>query len=314
MTLLSGVETGHVVHFYDHEDNLARAAADFLGAGLAKEAPALVVATPSHAAAIAAVLEAGGIDVASARAAQLYLELDAQDLLSHFTIDGAIDPALFHATVPPVIDGLRGRAVQPVRAYGEMVDLLWRQGNVQAAHDLEILWNSIGAGRDFGLFCGYSSTVVEGAVSGGRREVADHHHAVVSEPEADQDGEASRRFEPTLFAAGAARRFVREILDSWDLAPLMPEAELVVSELATNAAVHAANRFTVALTRLGDGRVRLDVTDSAKSRPTVQRAEPTATHGRGLRIVSAIAEEWSVRGRPTGKTVSAILAARPRPN
>lgn len=310
MTLLAEVETGHVVHFYEHEQTLALAVADFLGAGLADGGPALVVATPPHRAAIAGVLQAAGIDIAAARAANQYVELDAEQLLSRFLVDGAIDARRFHNSVPAVVDGL-SRGPEPVRVYGEMVDLLWQRGNVQAAHDLEMLWNSIGAGRDFPLFCGYSSAVVDSAVVDGRPQVADHHHAVVERPAEYPGGECSRLFEPTLFAAAAARRFIRETLNSWGLALLVPEAELVTSELATNAAVHTRGRFTVALSRLGEGRVRVGVTDGSADRPTVRSGEPFATNGRGLRIVSAVAEDWAVEPRPFGKTVWAVIASRP---
>ena len=311
VTLLTGVETGHVVHFYDHEETLALAVADFLGAGLSAGGKALVVATPQHRTAFARVLEAAGVDVEAARDAGQYVELDAQELLAQFTVGGGIDQVQFHQTIPPVIDGLRD-GLSPLRVYGEMVDLLWRQGNVQAAHDLEMLWNSIGAGREFDLFCGYCSTVVDGALPDGRGEVAHHHDVVVVAPSAPGGpGEGSRRFEPTLFSAGAARRFVRESLLSWGLLDLLPEAELVVSELATNAVVHTGQRFTVAVRRLEGDRVRLEVSDASKKRPAIKGEVSEATSGRGLRIVSAVADEWAVLGGPGGKTVWAVLAARP---
>lgn len=310
MTLLAGVETGHVVHFYDHEETLALAVADFLGAGLVRGGPALVVATPAHQDAIACVLQAAGIDLEAARAEQRYIELDAEELLSRFTVNGDVDVAGFNATVPAVVSGLAGRG-EPVRVYGEMVDLLWRRGNVQAAHDLEMLWNSIGAGRDFALLCGYGSTVVDSVLSDGRAEVVGHHHAVVTNNSDPGPGDASRRFEPTLLSAAAARRFTRETLNAWGMAAVLPEAELVISELATNAAVHTAKRFAIGLTRLGDGRVRAAVADGSKSRPSMRDGAPSATHGRGLRIVSALAEDWGVDDEPFGKTVWVVLAPRP---
>jgi anti-sigma regulatory factor (Ser/Thr protein kinase) len=303
---------GHVVHFYDQEETLALAVADFLGAGLAEGAPALVIATPTHTVAIARVLDAAGIDIRAARAAKQYVELDAQDLLSRFTVGGSIDPDLFSQTVPPLVESLKARGAQPPRAYGEMVDLLWRQGNVQASHDLEMLWNSVGAGRDFGLFCGYSSAVVDGALPDGRARLAHYHDDVLAGPSIPP--EFSRRFEPTLFAAAAARRFVSDTLRKWGLGQVIPEAELVVSELATNAVVHTAKRFSVAFRRVGEERVRIEVTDSSKARPTIRGDIPFATSGRGLRIVSAVAEEWSVDRGPSGKTIWAVLAARPGHN
>ncbi len=311
MTLLAGVETGHVVHFYDHAETLALAVADFLGAGLAEGGTALVVATPEHRAAIAGVLGAAGIDVAAARAAGQYTELDAATVLGEFMVDGSPDPSLFESTVRPLLR-TADAGIQPMRVYGEMVDLLWEQGNIQAAHDLEGLWNSIGAGRDFALFCGYLSTLVDRTDS--RDLVADHHDEVLADHPHPVGDDTRHRFEPTLSAAAAARRFVEEVLRAWGQAGLLPEAELVVSELATNAVVHTGERFTVSISRAGDQRVLIAVSDESPVAPAMRESNLYATNGRGIRIVAAVAQEWGVDASSDGKTVWALLAPRPGHN
>lgn len=308
MTLLAGVETGHVVHFYDHSETLALAVADFLGAGLAEGGTALVVATPEHTAAVARILEAAGIDMAAARAAGQYVELDAATVLAEFMVEGSPDRALFESTVGPLLR-TADAGIQPMRVYGEMVDLLWQQGNVAAAHDLEGHWNAIGAGRDFALFCGYFSALVDQAAA--RGDVADHHDAVLADHPFAVLDDTRHRFEPTLTAAGAARRFVDDVLRGWGHVALLPEAELVVSELATNAVVHTGQRFTVSLNRTGENRVRIAVTDASPATPTMRGSDPYATNGRGIRIVAAVAQEWGVDESPDGKTVWAVLAPRP---
>lgn len=308
MTLVA-TEPRHVVHFYEGEDTLALAVADFLGAGLAGGGSALVVATPAHSRAFSRVLTAAGIDVDRARESQLYIELDAADLLSRFLVDGRPDPALFEQAVRPLL-GLAQSGLQPVRVYGEMVDLLWQAGDVEAAHDTETLWNSLGAGRDFTLFCGYASSCVGGGTPE-REAVANHHQAVLAAPPPATDGKLSRRFEPTLSAPAAARRFAFDVLRSWQCHRLIPEAELVVSELATNALVHTGARFTVDLTRLDADRLRIEVSDGSSMLPALQTAvPPDATNGRGIRIVSAIAHEWGVHLQDEGKVVWAELAVR----
>ena len=221
VTLLAGVETGHVVHFYDHAETLSLAVADFLGAGLAEGGTAIVVATPEHRAGFARVLDAAGIDIAAARAAGQYAELDAATLLAEFMVEGAPDLSLFESTISPLLR-TADAGIQPMRVYGEMVDLLWQQGNVRAAHDLEGLWNAIGAGRDFALFCGYFSTLVDRTDS--RDAVADHHDAVLADHPHQVGDDTRHRLEPTLSAAGAARRLVDDVLRACGQTSLLPEA------------------------------------------------------------------------------------------
>lgn len=311
MTLLAGVETGHVVHFYDHAETLALAVADYLGAGLAEGGAALVVATPEHRAQVARVLTAAGIDIQEARAGGRYVELDAASVLEQFMADGSPDPERFVDTIGPLVRTADAVA-HPLRVYGEMVDLLWQEGNVIAAEDLERLWNSIGAGRDFALFCGYLSAVVD--ASGSRDAVADHHDGVLTDHPPHVGDDTCHRFEPTLTAAAAARRFVDDVLRAWGLGALLPEAELVVSELATNAVVHTGKRFTVGLSRAGGDGVRVAVSDASPTAPTMRQSDPLATNGRGIRIVAAVAQEWGLEIAADGKTVWAVLVPRPGHN
>jgi len=87
-------------------------------------------------------------------------------------------------------------------------------------------------------------------------------------------------------------------------------ATLIVSELATNAVLHARSRFDVAVTT-DDGRIRIEVTDFGSGAPEVGELRPTAPGGRGLRIVGALADEWGWADQDGRKTVWCLLT-RPR--
>ena len=83
--------------------------------------------------------------------------LDAQDTLDKFMVDGKPDAAAFKEVVGAAIDRLcwfSGETV--VRAYGEMVDVLWRSGNCDGAIQLELLWNDLAKQYSFSLLCGYA--------------------------------------------------------------------------------------------------------------------------------------------------------------
>jgi hypothetical protein len=85
------------------------------------------------------------------------LVLDAREVLATFMEDGQPDAERFNHSVPAAIARVvRGLDKRTVRAYGEMVDLLWKDGLTTAAVRLEMLWNQLARTHDFSLLCGYS--------------------------------------------------------------------------------------------------------------------------------------------------------------
>ena len=88
--------------------------------------------------------------------------LDAEETLALFMVHGMPDGRRFKAAIGGVLAELAG-APRPriVRAYGEMVDVLWRGGNSEAAIRLEVLWNELAMTHSFALLCGYSAAHVD---------------------------------------------------------------------------------------------------------------------------------------------------------
>jgi len=108
----------------------------------------------------------------------------------------------------------------------------------------------------------------------------------------------------------AARTFVRATLASWDLGWLSDSATVIVSELATNAVLHAQSSFVVRLALDAEGGVRLEVIDGSARQPVPKRHSAGATTGRGLSIVDQLASAWGVEERPDGKAVWVHLTTR----
>ena len=104
-------------------------------------------------------------------------------------------------------------------------------------------------------------------------------------------------------SVAVARRFVGECVGRFGLQSL-PDVQLMVSELATNAVVHARSSFDVTVETLPDDRVRVEVRDSGPGTPQMLDDGPIAVKGRGLRIVSLLAECWGVQDRPGGAGTS----------
>jgi hypothetical protein len=169
----------HAVRFYENRESLCRLVAEFLGEGLLLGQPALIIGTAEHRAAISDELTARHFDVKRLQAAGDLLELDARTALSAFMVDGVPDGDLFLARTTRAIEVLsRGRHDCTVRAYGEMVDLLWKDGESTAAVQLEILWNRLAMTHDFSLLCGYAMGNFYKDASVG--DICHHHTHVVA--------------------------------------------------------------------------------------------------------------------------------------
>jgi signal transduction histidine kinase len=92
--------------------------------------------------------------VTGAQACGRYVSLDAAETLSKFMVDGTPEPGRFHEFMGRVIAGVTdGRS--RVRAFGELVALLWAEGNHAAAIRLEELWNDLQKAHSFSLVCAY---------------------------------------------------------------------------------------------------------------------------------------------------------------
>jgi hypothetical protein len=147
----------HAVRFYEDEQSLYRIVTDFIGDGLAAGQPAVVIATSLHREEISRGLFAMALDVRRLCATGGLLMLDAEETLSTFMKDGVPDPVAFNQSVGGVLNtATAGQPNTTVRAYGEMVDCLWKNDAADAAIRLEVLWNQLANTRDFSLLCGYS--------------------------------------------------------------------------------------------------------------------------------------------------------------
>jgi len=146
----------HAVRFYENEASLCRIVASFLREGLVLGQPALVIATPEHSQGIVAELRAREMNVAALREDGNLVVLDAKKTMDSFMVHGQPDATRFNNAASSALGMTRGRGRLPVRAYGEMVDVLWKDGRDVAAIQLEMLWNRLARSHQFSLLCGYA--------------------------------------------------------------------------------------------------------------------------------------------------------------
>jgi hypothetical protein len=144
----------HVVLFYRDQEELAGWVSEYLLPAIAGDGVAIVLATPDHRKSIERRLGRAAVDVAAARAGGSYVALDARETISLFMVADSPDPARFWQAIAPVLEQA-AKAGQPVRVFGEMVALLWDMGLVNAAIEVEAMWNELAGQFTFSLLCAY---------------------------------------------------------------------------------------------------------------------------------------------------------------
>ena len=147
----------HAVQFYKDDDSLITIVAKFLAEGFTQYQPAVVIATPEHRSALEEALAARQLDVKRMRQLGDLVVLDAREVLETVIVDGVPHARLFNHVVGTVLGQVaRIHPNRTIRAYGEMVNVLWKDGMTAAAIRLETLWNELAKSHDFKLLCGYS--------------------------------------------------------------------------------------------------------------------------------------------------------------
>jgi PAS domain S-box-containing protein len=140
----------HAVQFYETEDFLYDAVATFIGDGLMAGHPAIVIATDEHGVGFQNALRAKGL------APDGVVFLNARDTLAAFMDGDMPNEGAFRRHVGGLIaKTANGCRPASLRAYGEMVDLLWRDNNPEGAIRLEELWNDLLSDSAFSLLCAY---------------------------------------------------------------------------------------------------------------------------------------------------------------
>ena len=172
----------HAVQFYGSDQSLLSTVGSFLSGGLVAGQPAIVIATRAHCAAIVKALSERFIDCEKALRDGDLILLDAEATLDLFMVDGVPQADLFEKNVGRLVDqALNGRSNVTVRAYGEMVNVLWRDLCYDAAIALEILWNKLAFKYDFALLCGYAMGNFYKQTPQLEAVIAQHSHVVAQD-------------------------------------------------------------------------------------------------------------------------------------
>jgi hypothetical protein len=144
----------HLVQIYDTDSHFLDAFEGFVAEGLRLHESVIVIATPAHRSNLNSRLEVAGINVADLQARDQLVLLDAEETLQMFLRHGWPDEKRFFRLVNGLIACAR-RDGRKVRAFGEMVALLWSRGDWAATLQLEKLWHQLCLDQKFPLLCAY---------------------------------------------------------------------------------------------------------------------------------------------------------------
>ena len=169
----------HSVQIYGSETVFMDALEGYASAGLRRLEGVILISTAPHLHELEKRLRANWIDLDRARWEGRYVALLAHEVLSRFMVDGMPDESLFNSVVGTILERARGRDERPVRAFGEMVALLWQEGNWAGAMALEGLWNKSQAVAKFPLFCAYPRECFKDEWSTSIRLVCAAHSRIV---------------------------------------------------------------------------------------------------------------------------------------
>ena len=159
----------HMVQVYQDRDFLIDAVSLYVCAGLREGEAAIVIIRSEHRDRIVDALEREGVHPSPA----LKL-LDADATLAAFMVDGMPQWTTFHKLIGGAIAEMRLQYPR-VRAYGEMVDILWQRGDKPAAIRLEEFWNEIGKLQTFSLLCAYAMDPLRGDTYAGLESICRCH-------------------------------------------------------------------------------------------------------------------------------------------
>lgn len=145
-------ESGHFIQFYENDAFLLDSLSELVSTDLATGDTCIFIATQTHQDGLEERLKANGLDLATAQMQGKYISLNAIETLSQLMIDGLPDADRFAEIIGKMIVQATKDQCQ-VHIFGEMVALLWMEGNQAAALRLEELWNNLyNTLRHFSLF------------------------------------------------------------------------------------------------------------------------------------------------------------------
>jgi len=172
----------HVVQIYKDYAELIDGLESFVVDGFQRGEAVIVIVTQSHLAALEKRLMRHGLPLQDFKDRDQFIVLDAEEALRVFMKDNWPDEQRFEAMIREILGRAHANGAHRVRAFGEMVALLWAQGHVAATIRLELLWRRICERELLCLYCAYPRIGFTGDASESMREICAAHTRVFPQP------------------------------------------------------------------------------------------------------------------------------------
>lgn len=170
----------HIVQIYESDEVFMGLLEEFVVSGFKSGDSVIILATAAHLEALNLRLKTRGLDLFSLMLQDKYIPLNAEETLSQFMINGWPDENLFYHLLTALL--LRAnKKTRQVRAFGELVALLWAQGYGGATVHLEHLWSRFCESEEFILFCAYPKSGFTKDANESIRNICQCHSRMISD-------------------------------------------------------------------------------------------------------------------------------------
>jgi DcmR-like sensory protein len=170
--------TDHLVQIYENENHFLNTLEGFAGSGILSGDSVVIIAVQSHLDELHARLSAHNFDMKRLIRADLYIPLEANAALSQFMVNDWPDEKLFNDFIFETLRRAKGDK-RTVRAFGEMVAVLWEQHLKGATVKLENLWHNLHKMDNFSLFCAYPKHGFMGNHAHGLAGICSAHSKII---------------------------------------------------------------------------------------------------------------------------------------
>ncbi len=172
----------HSVQIYEEDDTFFAALTSFVAEGIQGGEGVIVILTPDHLKILESRLASKSIDIAAAQRTGQLTACEVNETLEKFLVNDWPDKELFEQTIMEILIKARGKKPgRRVRAFGEIVAVMWERGLNGATVNLEHLWHSFCQSQDFALFCAYPKAGFTEEATESIRSICETHTRVIGD-------------------------------------------------------------------------------------------------------------------------------------
>jgi hypothetical protein len=176
----------HVVQVYENDETLINSLTKFVTGGIKMGDPSIIIATESHLHDLKNSIKNQGYDLESLQHLNLFIALKASEVLSKFMINDWPDDLLFEKTVSEIINKATNDN-HKIRAFGEMVSILWDEELHGATIYLEHLWNKFCSQHPMSLLCAYPKKAFQKDNASSLQHICKSHSKIIESVEMESN-------------------------------------------------------------------------------------------------------------------------------